>query len=41
MLGFAAKRRTGSVIDETARSLINSLIRAGRLEKDGNAIRRI
>jgi hypothetical protein len=37
-LGYA---RTGSVIEETARSLINGLIREGRLEKDGDRIRRI
>ena len=36
-LGF---RRTGSVIDETARSLITGLLREGRLEKDGDCIRR-
>lgn len=32
--------RTGSTIEETARSLINGLIRDGRLEKDGSLIRR-
>ena len=37
-LGF---RRTGSIIDETARSLINGLLREGRLEKDGDCIRRV
>ncbi|MEO5716003.1 MAG: N-6 DNA methylase [Luteolibacter sp.] len=37
-LGF---RRTGSVIDETARSLIKGLLREGRLEKDGDCIRRV
>ena len=37
-LGYA---RTGYVIEETARSLINGLIREGRLEKDGDRIRRI
>jgi hypothetical protein len=31
-LGF---RRTGSLIEETARSLINGLLREGSLEKDG------
>lgn len=36
-LGF---RRTGSVIDETARKLISRLLRAGKLETDGNSIRR-
>ena len=36
-LGF---RRTGPSIDETARSLINGLIRQGRLESDGALIRR-
>ncbi|MCB1087723.1 MAG: restriction endonuclease subunit S [Verrucomicrobiae bacterium] len=38
-LGFA---RTGDTIDQTARSLINGLIREGRLESDGgNEIRRV
>jgi type I restriction enzyme S subunit len=38
-LGF---RRTGPVIDETARSLINGLIREGRLEAEGpELIRRV
>ena len=37
-LGYA---RTGSVIEDTARSLINGLIRDGRLEKDGERIRRV
>jgi type I restriction enzyme, S subunit len=38
-LGF---RRTGPVIDETARSLINGLIREGRLETEGSElIRRV
>ena len=36
-LGF---RRTGPQIDETARSLVNGLIREGRLESDGPSIRR-
>lgn len=36
-LGFA---RTGPVIEETARSLINGLIREDRLEADGDRIRR-
>jgi hypothetical protein len=36
-LGF---RRAGPRIDETARSLINGLIRGGQLESSGNAIRR-
>jgi hypothetical protein len=36
-LGF---RRTGPVIDEMARSLINGLIREGRLEAEGTVIRR-
>ena len=36
-LGFC---RIGSKIDETARSLINGLLREGRLEKDGDTIRR-
>lgn len=36
-LGF---RRTGSSIDDTARSLINGLIREGRIEGDGSLIRR-
>jgi hypothetical protein len=36
-LGF---RRTGGNIDETARSLINGLIREGRLEADGSRIRK-
>ena len=36
-LGF---RRTGPQIDETARSLVNGLIREGRLESDGPNIRR-
>jgi hypothetical protein len=34
-------RRTGPWIDEAARSLINGLIRQGRLESDGSRIRRI
>jgi hypothetical protein len=33
-------RRTGSSIDDTARSLINGLIREGRIESDGGMIRR-
>jgi len=37
-LGYA---RTGPVIEDTARSLINGLIREGRLEKDGDRIRRV
>ena len=37
-LGF---RRTGATIDETARSLINGLLREGRLEADGELIRRV
>ena len=37
-MGF---RRTGSKIEEVAASLINGLLREGRLEKDGNQIRRI
>ncbi len=36
-LGYA---RTGPVIEDTARSLINGLIRDGRLESDGDRIRR-
>jgi hypothetical protein len=36
-MGF---RRTGQVIDETARSLINGLLREGRLERNGSQIRR-
>ena len=36
-LGFA---RTGPSIDQTGRSLINGLIRDGRIEADGNLIRR-
>jgi type I restriction-modification system DNA methylase subunit len=36
-LGF---RRTGPVLDETARSLINGLLRNRRLESDGSSIRR-
>lgn len=36
-LGFL---RTGPIIDETARSLINGLIRGDRLESDGTRIRR-
>jgi hypothetical protein len=36
-LGF---RRTGSQVDETARSLVNGLLREGRLETDGPSIRR-
>ncbi|MRD47436.1 hypothetical protein GHT07_09115 [Caenimonas koreensis DSM 17982] len=36
-LGF---RRTGPTIDETARSLINGLLREGRLESQGNEVRR-
>lgn len=37
-LGYA---RTGPIIEDTARSLINGLIREGRLEKDGDRIRRV
>jgi hypothetical protein len=37
-LGF---RRTGPFIDEAARSLINGLIRDGRLESHGSQIRRV
>ncbi len=37
-LGF---RRTGQSIDESARSLINGLIRDGSLESEGGAIRRV
>ena len=37
-LGF---RRTGPVLDETARSLINGLLREGRLESQGSQIRRV
>ncbi len=33
-LGF---RRTGKIIDESARSLINGLLREGSLEKDGQS----
>jgi len=36
-MGF---RRTGPAIDETARSLINGLIREGKLESDSTAIRK-
>src|SRR5260221_9331404 len=36
-LGF---RRTGPSIDDTARSVINGLIRDGRLESNGSQIRR-
>ena len=36
-MGF---QRTTPVIDETARSLINGLIRSGRLESDGSSIRK-
>jgi hypothetical protein len=36
-LGF---RRTGSQVDEAARSLVNGLLREGRLETDGPNIRR-
>jgi hypothetical protein len=36
-LGF---RRTGPAIDETARSLINGLIRAARIESEGTQIRK-
>ena len=36
-LGF---RRTGKVIDDTARKLISRLLRGGQLESSGNAIRR-
>jgi hypothetical protein len=32
---------TGPVIEDTARSLINGLIREGRLEKDGDRICRV
>lgn len=34
-------RRTGSVINDAARSLINGLIRDGRLEADGGSVRRV
>lgn len=37
-MGF---RRTGRSIDETARSLINGLLREGRLERNGQLIRRL
>jgi hypothetical protein len=37
-LGF---KRTGNVLDETVRSLINGLLREGRLESTGSQIRRI
>jgi hypothetical protein len=37
-LGF---RRTGPTIDETARSLINGLIREGRLESDATQVRKV
>jgi hypothetical protein len=37
-LGF---RRTGPTIDDTARSLINGLIREGRLESEGTRVRRV
>ncbi len=37
-LGYA---RTGPIIEDAARSLINGLIREGRLEKDGDRIRRV
>jgi hypothetical protein len=36
-LGYA---RTGPVIEDTARSLINGLLREGHLEKDGERVRR-
>jgi len=36
-MGF---KRTGSAIDETGRSLINGLIRVGRLEAEGSMVRR-
>ena len=36
-LGYA---RTGPVIEEIARSLINGLLREGRLEKEGDRLRR-
>lgn len=36
-LGF---RRTGPKIEEAAASLINGLLREGRMEKDGSRIRR-
>jgi hypothetical protein len=36
-LGF---RRTGSAIDDVARSVINGLIREGRLESDGTLVRK-
>ena len=36
-MGF---RRTGRSIDETARSLINGLLREGRLERQDQLIRR-
>ena len=34
-------RRTGSAINESTRSLVNGLIREGRLEKEDSQIRRI
>ncbi len=37
-LGF---RRTGKIIDETARKLIKRLLREGKLEADADSIRRI
>ena len=36
-LGF---KRTGNVLDETVRSLINGLLREGRLEAEGTLIRK-
>lgn len=36
-LGF---RRTGQKIEEAAASLINGLLREGKLEKDGSRVRR-
>ncbi|MGM4889903.1 AIPR family protein [Tardiphaga sp. 11_C7_N12_6] len=43
IVGFArwlGYRRTGAIIDETARSIITGLIREARLESDGSRIRR-
>jgi len=37
-LGF---RRTGAAIDEVARSLINGLLREGRLESEGSSVRKV